>query len=340
MKRLLGPVIDVAYLIGMIDLVGARRVRGRVPILMYHRVLPDPSPDTSGRDPFDTMEAEYAAPTVSRFEAQIKWIVKRFHLLTLDQLAAVTAGEKRPPRRAMVITFDDGFADTFTLAGPVIEKYGARAVVLLTHEAVDRGRPILIDELTWILRRQRAAPAVTGLPSSVAELFGAADWSDPGDVQRAAHDATWLLKDLGPEATEEVLGILRPLAPDGAEHFRSLYLTWDQARDLAERGWEIGSHGLAHPSLPQCSERTLEEEIRGSKALIEERIGRRVTSFCYPYGDFDPRAVETVARAGYTLGFSTIKGVSAPLEDPLALRRVGMGGDRLSFFAAKAYGLH
>lgn len=76
-------------------------------------------------------------------------------------------------------------------------------------------------------------------------------------------------------------------------------LTWQELGELADAGWEIGSHTCSHPHLPDLDEPTLAHELRASKARIEAELGRPCTSLAYPYGDLDARVVDATREAGY-----------------------------------------
>lgn len=72
-----------------------------------------------------------------------------------------------------------------------------------------------------------------------------------------------------------------------------------QLRELAAAGVEIGSHGASHVDLTAVRGEALEREVAGSKAALEDALGRMVETFCYPYAHFDPAARAAVERAGY-----------------------------------------
>lgn len=78
-----------------------------------------------------------------------------------------------------------------------------------------------------------------------------------------------------------------------------------QARELADNGFEIGSHTLTHPHLPMLDDEQLTREIGDSKHKLEDLIGREVTSFSYPYGDYDGRVLNAAMAAGYENALST-----------------------------------
>ena len=85
---------------------------------------------------------------------------------------------------------------------------------------------------------------------------------------------------------------------------------------------EVGSHTNSHPVLSQLPLDTQREEISGSKSLLEDILGQPITSFAYPYGDFDAKTREAVKRAGFTLACSIKCGPVVNTSDLFALPRV------------------
>jgi peptidoglycan/xylan/chitin deacetylase (PgdA/CDA1 family) len=72
-----------------------------------------------------------------------------------------------------------------------------------------------------------------------------------------------------------------------------------QLRELSSSGFEIGSHGMLHRNLARTPRADLRWEIADSKTELQQIIGRRVSTFCYPMGRFDADVVAEVKRAGY-----------------------------------------
>lgn len=98
----------------------------------------------------------------------------------------------------------------------------------------------------------------------------------------------------------------------GTENEHELHcLQWAELRDLAQAGWEIGSHTCSHPHLTQIPDSDLRRELTDSKAKIEEKIQVPCTSIAYPYGDVDERVEQAAADAGY-LGGASIPRVLYP----------------------------
>lgn len=66
-------------------------------------------------------------------------------------------------------------------------------------------------------------------------------------------------------------------------------MSWGQLRQLADAGWEIGSHSFSHAPLPICCDERLKQEVSWAKSVIEDRLGTNVVHFAYPYGAHDSR---------------------------------------------------
>jgi peptidoglycan/xylan/chitin deacetylase (PgdA/CDA1 family) len=81
-------------------------------------------------------------------------------------------------------------------------------------------------------------------------------------------------------------------------------MTWDTIRTLVDDGLTLGSHGRTHAHLPGLDDAVLAEEVRGSADDIQRAISVRPGSFCFPFGEFDQRAV-ALARATYDVAVTT-----------------------------------
>ena len=117
-------------------------------------------------------------------------------------------------------------------------------------------------------------------------------------------------------------------------------LSADEIRALHGAGIEIGSHGASHRALTGLDAAELSREVGGSRETLERITGAPVTSFCYPYGDFDDRVVEAVHAAGYRAATVIRGGISKDLSDPFRLKRVAVRGThtRLDFLLALTRG--
>ena len=98
-------------------------------------------------------------------------------------------------------------------------------------------------------------------------------------------------------------------------------LSWNEIHEMARFGIEFGSHTITHPRLDRLPADAIKEEVVMSKVILEDRIGRPITTFAYPYGHYSDAVKETV-RNTYDLACSTRLGMATPASDPYALERV------------------
>ena len=106
-----------------------------------------------------------------------------------------------------------------------------------------------------------------------------------------------------------------------------------QIKEWLAAGHEIGSHTLTHPFLTRLSLEKAREEIAASKKKLEDRFGRPVRHFCYPYGDWNPAVRDLVIAAGYETACTTELGVNTQATPPFELKRIQARYQSVSFKA-------
>jgi peptidoglycan/xylan/chitin deacetylase (PgdA/CDA1 family) len=118
------------------------------------------------------------------------------------------------------------------------------------------------------------------------------------------------------------------LAWSGTEHWRSTPhaheltpLGWDGLAELAAAGWEVGSHTVSHPRLPELGDDALARELVTSRDAIAERLGRCET-IAYPYGAVDRRVAAATAAAGYLAACTLPSALT--IDEPHLRPRVGL----------------
>lgn len=99
-------------------------------------------------------------------------------------------------------------------------------------------------------------------------------------------------------------------------------LSWSELQELsADSLISIGSHTRRHPDLTRLTDEAAWEEIAGSKAALESRLGVPVTSFAYPGGCMNDREARMVVMAGYRVAVTTRRGPNHAGIRPEVLRR-------------------
>lgn len=104
------------------------------------------------------------------------------------------------------------------------------------------------------------------------------------------------------------------------------YLTWDQIHEMDTSGLiEFGSHTLTHPELSKESVTDQKKQITESKELLEKKLHKKITFFCYPYGKYTKVTIALVKDAGYAGALTTHFGISHGLSNMHEMPRVRIG---------------
>lgn len=110
-----------------------------VPVLMYHRVLPEPDPKYK------------LAVSVRSFERQMKFLHDRhYNVVSIGELADILKKKSPIPRHTVAITFDDGYIDNYLYAFPILKKYGLKATLFVIVNEVGRINSVgKRDRVSW-----------------------------------------------------------------------------------------------------------------------------------------------------------------------------------------------
>jgi peptidoglycan/xylan/chitin deacetylase (PgdA/CDA1 family) len=131
------------------------------------------------------------------------------------------------------------------------------------------------------------------------------------DGYRSIYDLAFpILEDLGLPGTVFVpaahVGQSHPMSWPGIERWVGTpyegeldCMSWDQLRELADHGWEVGSHTLSHPRLPELDDATLQRELTESREICADQMGKPCGTLAYPYGADDERVRAATRDAGY-----------------------------------------
>jgi peptidoglycan/xylan/chitin deacetylase (PgdA/CDA1 family) len=224
----LSPRIRRAGTRGIAQLAGAMRQarpqKARTVVLCYHSIGTSDSPLS--------LPAEV-------FRAQVELLAEQgFDFVSFGKLADTLTSGSLPARPTAVLTFDDGFADTYSVAWPTLCELGIPATCFVT---------------TGLMR---------GEPSVLARFAG--------------------------------------LAQSSTERF----LSPAQVAELARAGCEIGTHSHTHRNLMHLDAEEATQELRRSRAILEDVTGADVRVLAYPFGKYGVHYTDRTVQIARDLGFS------------------------------------
>jgi peptidoglycan/xylan/chitin deacetylase (PgdA/CDA1 family) len=283
--------------------------------LNYHRI------GSAADSPYDP---NIFSATAEEFFGQIAYIRKRFHFATLEESLEMANGTT-PPGTSVLITFDDGYLDNYTVAYPILKSYGIPAAFFLPTAFIGSSRLPWWDEIAFIVKKSRNRRIRLSYPRPV--VF---DLDSDGEV-RVCMNVLRLYRQPAVADTDrfisELEGACETSRPNGSAE-RS-FLNWDEAREMQAHGMAFGSHGHNHKILSKISVKDQEQEVRISRQVLECELGRKIDIMAYPVGARDCFTGDTVAalkRAGYRAAFSYYGGVNrAGRTDLFDIQRYGVG---------------
>lgn len=100
------------------------------------------------------------------------------------------------------------------------------------------------------------------------------------------------------------------------------YLTWDEITQMQTEGMSFGSHTLSHPDLRNLSKISLHKELEESKKVLEQKLGKEITDFCYPSGKYNDAVLKELQGDNYQTAATTHSGISNLKENLFLLKRL------------------
>jgi peptidoglycan/xylan/chitin deacetylase (PgdA/CDA1 family) len=285
---------------------------------MYHRFSKDP-------------DSEPTVIDAATFDWQVQHIQRNFRVITLGEYVRSVRQKAQVPRPTAILTVDDGYRDFYEIAYPILRKHGIRATFFITVNFIEKKIWLWPDILKFALENSQEKTVSFSIESTSFKV----PTGDPGSIRREWESLSDFCIRLDDEKKwafiSELLAAARvDLQREPVKEYAPV--TWEQIREMKDAGIEIGSHTLNHPILSKVhDERLLREEIDGSRRAIEERIGDRVATFCYPNGtpaDIDERVVAAVKEAGYDGAVVTCGVLS---HDLYRIPRIGVSSEKTDF---------
>ncbi|HEY9547911.1 MAG TPA: polysaccharide deacetylase family protein [Kiloniellaceae bacterium] len=257
------------------------------------------------------------------FAARMDFLARRgYPVVALDAaVAALPRGDW--PRRATVVTIDDGWFGTYRQMAPVLETRGFPAVLYVASYYLEKQTQVFNVAASYVL--WRAGRQRLDLAALDEGMSGRYDLGD--DAERAA--AWRRLDDFAErlESAEARQALLRRLCAalgvdaEALERERlCAFMNVEEARALQAGGIDIELHSHRH-RFPAESYRAAEAEIEDNRRALAPVADRTLRHFCYPSGDYEERQLAWLAPLGIASATTTKAGFTRAGDSPYELRR-------------------
>lgn len=322
-------ILAVLYFSGIMWAIAAARLRRRVVVLTYHRVLP-----------IELQARSHSAPAIvvqpKTFDWHMRFVRRHLKPLTLRQFVEHLRLGRPPPPRSCLVTFDDGWHDTLEHALPVLRRHGVPAVLFVATDYIGTGNCFWQERLSEALQRAAARPDARSLLAGLPIHVEGTDRDLPRkeDIRALVE---WF-KSRPFAEVETLIGRLEGVDAAAGPAEQDRFLDWAELTTLMRSGLvSVGSHAMTHCPLTRLPPAQVSTELRESRRLLMCKLDAEVTAIAYPDGDANSGVAAMARSEGFEVGFTTKRGLVASGDDRFLLSRVNMhegaSGTRPAFLA-------
>jgi len=259
--------------------------------LTYHRIYPSSSP------------YKYLGISQDVFESHMNFVSRNFKIVSMREGIDMLYGSAKK-EIYVAVNLDDGYADNYYNAFPVLKKYKVPATIFLTTDFIGKSHAFWWD-------------MVFDIVSSVK-----ASWPENSMETDCINEM------LRNKPEDEIESFIQDMAKSCGykENYMSYpMLEWAEIKEMSNFGINFEAHTKTHKNLCLLRDREAMEELIGSRKAIEDGLGKEVVGFSYPFGMFDERIKGMVKEAGFKYARACIKGFNYKESDLFSLACIGAG---------------
>lgn len=262
-------------------------------LLMYHSV-------GTARDFGKAM-----AVSENNFYRQMKFFKTNFRVASLvDDLQSID-------RPSVIITFDDGYADNYHTVLPILNDLRMPATFFISTGCVESGEVYWWDQLGSVLRL--LSPHTSGLASlfDLFRFYGIDYEAKEIGSEKTYYKIAKYCKEMDRHSRDDFLRKLQEISGDSDKcvYRECRPMTKSEVAELSKNDLvSIGAHTVNHVCLPALDYRGQSEEMLQSKLTLESWIGKKVTLFAFPYGDYNQDSIKLCKELGFKKAVTTSPG--------------------------------
>jgi len=284
-----------------------RRLRRRyndlcINVLTYHSISPEPSVLTDGTD---------LRHDPAEFERHLDYLVGNYKPIALHDLVDALERGETPPR-AVVVTLDDGFADSVRQALPILYRRRVPATVFPVTSVIGNTDLIWSHKLAWLL--------ANGHDAAIREALRAEGYPAINEGESLVHFTRQSFRSDLPNILESLIRRAGTTGRQLAAQLRP-YLEPEDFRGIDPAFMEFGNHTHTHPVLSALTPDQQRLEMTLAQDAISSLTGYQPTALAYPFGlkrhynaDSLRIAKETGHRAALDLRRRMNVGAVSPFE--------------------------
>lgn len=280
-------------------------------VVMYHYV----------RDYKNTSYPGIKGMDVTEFVSQLKYFTRHYEFVTVEDCRNALRGNRILPGNAILLTFDDGYADHYEHVFPLLKSRDIQGLFFVPARPVLERVVLDVNKIHHVLACSQNPSELLGKLNDLivknSDKYGlkspndyaaSIDCTSRYDTKEVILMKRLLQKELPLEARNSFTNELfaQYVTPDEDEFAKNFYLSIDQMRVMASEGMRFGHHGYTHQWLTTLPVHQRKLEIEMGLSLLQQ-IGTKTDNWVlsYPYGDYDDELAEMAKSSGCFLAFTS-----------------------------------
>ena len=297
-------------------------------ISMYHYV----------RDLKHSRYPEIKGLDVSLFRQQIAFMKEHFSIVTMEQILDAVERKINLPENALLLTFDDGYADNYTFVLPILEEFGVQGSFFISGKTFATHQLLDVNKVHYILASSDTYELVEDVKKEMdhyrgsefdyaptEELFHQYAVPNRFDIKETVFVKRMLQTSLPERVRNMISSKLFEKYVGVSEECLAyeLYMNEDQLRAMKRHGMFIGVHGYDHYWLGNLPVDQMQKDISKGIEVLDEFIDRKHWVMNYPYGSYNAQVLDYIKEQGACLGLTTdVRIADLKHDSPLELPRL------------------
>lgn len=275
---------------------------------------------------------------VNLFREQIAFMKSNFNIVTMEQVLEAISTKEKMPEKALLLTFDDGYADNYTVAMPVLEEYGVQGSFFIPGKTFTTHQLLDVNKIHYVLASANIYNLVGDLKkemdyyrgqefqyASTEELFAKYAVASRFDIKETVF-VKQMLQTVLPEKLRNIISsklFAKYVGVTEEQLAYELYMSEEQIRTMKRHGMFIGIHGYDHYWLGNLPVEQMESDISLALDALDEFVDRKQWVMNYPYGNYNKDVLAYISKQGACLGLTTeVRLADIDKDNPLELPRL------------------
>lgn len=280
-------------------------------VYMYHRILPESDPRFACEEPGMLVTPETLAMHIEESK-------QLFEIVSLNDWVEKFQSGDPLPEKACAFTFDDGWLDNYEFAAPILKEHNVPGTLFTVTDKMGTDFRFWPNIISLLVSNKSQALKQHPMFKEAAEFA-----NQPFSKERIAD----CINTLKAHTETEIFKALNDIKwRDALSNTKTDLMSWSQVLDS---GFEIGCHTSTHKRLtPSVPDNELVYELETSKQTLKQHCPNSTDLFCYPNGDYSPKALQMV-QSTYSAAVTTQHGINRLSELSLhQLKRIPLHEDR------------